>query len=190
MLAFASVLSAFSGLRRGLRVQSIGATFAAVGLLAGAAGCAASTQVDRQDGYDFSAVQSYAWVTDEPILIQFGEDQPNIRTKENEARVRAAIDRELAGRGMSLVPREEADVWVAFSVGTRQAYRLEGGDRTSLVTDSPSGKQTKGTLHVYLIDRAQENEVWHGSTSKWLKKTDDPDAIVNAAVGKVLAQYP
>ncbi|MCR9159552.1 MAG: DUF4136 domain-containing protein [Nannocystaceae bacterium] len=154
-------------------------------------GCASSAPVVEKDaGYDFGAVSSYAWVTDEPVLITFGKDQPNVRTKENEMRVRAAIERELEARGMEKVDPEAAQVMVAFSVGTRMRYRLEGGDRTSNFTEGPGAKQTEGTLNIYLLDRETDKEVWHGSTSKWLKKTDDPDAIVNEAVGKIMAQFP
>ena len=157
----------------------------------GLAGCASSTPVIEKDaGYDFAGVSTYAWVTDEPVLITFGDDQPNVRTKDNEMRIRAAIERELSARGMEKVEADGAEVIVAFSVGTRMRYRLEGGDRTSNFTDGPGNKQTQGTLNIYLLDRASDKEVWHGSTSKWLKKTDDPDAIINEAVGKIMAQFP
>lgn len=156
-----------------------------------ATGCASSTPVVEKDtSYDFAAISTYAWVTDEPVLITFGDDQPNVRTKDNEMRLRAAIERELAARGMEKVEADGATVLVAFSVGTRMRYRLEGGDRTSNFTDGPGSKQTQGTLNIYLLDRETDREVWHGSTSKWLKKTDDPDAIVNEAVGKIMARFP
>jgi hypothetical protein len=157
----------------------------------GVVGCASSAPVVEKDsGYDFAGVSTYAWVTDEPVLITFGDDQPNVRTKDNEMRIRAAIERELSARGMEKVEADGAEVIVAFSVGTRMRYRLEGGDRTSNFTDGPGNKQTQGTLNIYLLDRASDKEVWHGSTSKWLKKTDDPDAIINEAVGKIMAQFP
>ena len=157
----------------------------------GLGGCASSAPVvEKTEGYDFAAVSTFAWVTDEPVLITFGEDQPNVRTKENELRVRAAIERELAARGLEKVDAAEAGVLVAFSVGTRMRYRLEGGDRTSNFTEGPGDKQTRGTLNIYLLDRESDKEVWHGSVSRWLKKTDDPDAIVNDAVGKIMARFP
>ena len=154
-------------------------------------GCASSAAVVEKDGnYDFAAAQTYAWVTDEPVLITFGDDQPRVRTKENEMRIRAAIDRELESRGIAKVSADEATVLVAFSVGVDMRYRLEGGDRTSNFTDGPGSKQTKGTLNIYMLDRDTDAEVWHGSTSKWLKKTDDPEAIINEAVGTIMAKFP
>ena len=157
----------------------------------GPLGCAASApMVEKDDAYDFAAVATYAWVTDEPVLITFGEDQPNVRTKDNELRIRAAIERELSARGMEKVEADGAAVLVAFSVGTRMRYRLEGGDRTSNFTEGPGEKQTEGTLNIYLLDRATDKEVWHGSVTKWLDKSEDADAVVNEAVGKIMARFP
>ncbi len=174
-------------IRTALRVGLLGAALASAGLV----GCATSAPVVEKDaGFDFSAVQTYAWVTDEPVLITFGEDQPNIRTKENELRVRDAIERELSARGLEKVEAASADALVAFSVGTRMRYRLEGGDRTSNFTDGPGEKQTQGTLNIYLLDRETDREVWHGSMTRWLKKSDDPQVVINAAVANVMSQYP
>lgn len=163
------------------------------GLLFASAACAPAVQAERSATYDFASASTFAWITDDLVLIELGEPQPNVRTKDNELRVRAAVERELAARGMTKVPHDEAALLVSFSVGVRIRYRLEGGQGTANGINSvggPSEPQTKGTLNVYLIDRAQEHEVWHGSTSKWLRKSDDPDAVVNEAVAKIMSVYP
>lgn len=179
-----------NGTRDGWSRRSFSLAFAsgALGLLSA---CATSkVKTERDDAYDFNAPKTYAWVTDDLILIQFGKDQPRVRTRENELRVRAAIERELGSRGMTKVDKADADVLVAFSVGVRMRYRVEGGDSTSVWTETPGEKKTKGQLNFYMLDRATEREVWHGWTSKWLNATDDPDTIVNNAVAKILAAYP
>lgn len=153
--------------------------------------CAPGVQTERVTEYPLEQPHSYAWVTDEPVLIQLGEDQPNVRTPENETRLRAAIDRELQARGFTSAPRDEADLLVAFTVGTTMRYRLEGGAAGSSYGGvQPGTKQTKGTLNIYLVDRAAQSEVWHGWTSKWLSKSEDPDAVVNNAVAKIMAGFP
>lgn len=146
---------------------------------------------ERTPGFDLDSANTYAWVTEELVLIQFGDAQPNVRTKENELRVRAAIDRELAARGFTQVPHDDAAVLVSFSVGVRIRYRLEGGAGNAVTgAGGPGESQTQGTLNIYMLDRAKETEVWHGSISEWLSKADDPDAVVNAAVAKIMAAYP
>jgi len=166
----------------------------ALGLLMQAlvlAGCA-STQVRAERGPDFvlEDATTYAWLTEELVLIQFGEDQPNIRTKQNEILIREAIDRELLGLGLSSAPPEEADLLVAFSVGVRTRYRLEGGNGSAVTENGPGQTQTEGTLNVYLLDRIAQREVWHGWATKRLNAGEDAKAVIDTAVSQILAIYP
>lgn len=163
----------------------------ATGLLLAGPACAPKVHAERTPGYDLEAAKTYAWVTEELVLIELGEDQPNVRTKDNERHLRAAIDEELAARGFQQVPRDQAELLVAFSVGVRVRYRVEGvDDRSAVTATGPGEPQTKGTLNIYLLDRAQEKEVWHGWTSKWLHKGDDPAVVIDEAVSKIMAVYP
>lgn len=172
-------------------LRLLGAGLVAAGLLGSASACAPKVHAERTPGYDLESAKTYAWVTEELILIELGEDQPNVRTKDNERLLRAAIDDALAARGFQKVPREQAQLLVAFSVGVRVRYRVEGVDERSAVTATGPGEpQTKGTLNIYLLDRAQEQEVWHGWTSKWLTKGEDPKTVIDEAVGKIMAVYP
>jgi hypothetical protein len=162
-----------------------------VGLLLASAACAPAVQAERTASYDFTSATTYAWITEDLVLIELGEPQPTVRTKDNERRIRAAIERELAARGMTKVPHDQATLLVSFSVGVRIRYRLDGGEGTGMnALGSPSEPQTKGTLNIYILDRVQQHEVWHGSTSKWLQKSDDPDKVVNDAVAAIMAVYP
>lgn len=160
------------------------------GLLLLGTACAPKVYAERTPGFALESAQTYAWVTDDLVLIQMGADQPNIRTQDNEKRIRAAIEQELQSRGFSPAPREQAEVLVAFSVGVKIRYRLEGGDGTAVTTDGPGQAQTKGTLNIYLLDRAEAKEIWHGWVSKWLSKNDDPQAVINNAVSRIMTAYP
>lgn len=162
----------------------------AIAALAVAVGCAPKPRAERATEFPLESRTHYAWVTDEPVLIQLGDPQPTVRTEANELRLRAAIDAALAKRGFTAVPREEAEVLVAFSVGTAVRYRIEGSASGSIAGLEPGEKQTKGTLNIYLIDHTSRREVWHGWTSKWLAKGDDPDATVREAVDTVMSVFP
>lgn len=154
-------------------------------------GCAGSkVRAERYPGFELESAKTYAWITDELVLIQFGTDQPRVRTKENEQRIRDAVDRELVTRGFELVAPEEADVLVAFSVGLRTRYRLEGGPGTAISMDGPGETQTEGTLNIYLVDRIGDREVWHGWATKTLRSTDDPQTVIDHAVTRIMAVYP
>jgi len=175
--------------REHLRRRDVVALLGAAGVLL-AIGCASQVHHETAPGADLGAAKTYAWVTDEPGLISMGESQPNVRTPENEQRIRAAIDRALAQRGLEKVARDAADVHVSFSVGTRVRYRLEGGPDSWIASLTPGEKQTKGTLHIYVLHPGDEREVWHGWTSKWLDKSDDPDRVIGEAVARIMAKYP
>ncbi len=175
---------------RSLHRRTFAGLFAA-STLAVLAGCAmGNVHTERDATFDLSAGKTYAWVTEDKVLIKHGEDKPKVRTEANEDRIRAAVDRELSAQGLRKVGKAEADVLVAFSVGIRMRYRLEGGDMTSVLTEGPGSKQTEGTLNVYVFDGQTLREVWHGWTSKMLVTDDNPDTVINTAVGKIMAAYP
>lgn len=163
-------------------------------------GCAGKPHYEVTPGYDVATYATYAWATDELVMIGVEEidanappekaAQPNVRTEANERRLRAAIDAALAERGYTKAPRDQADLLVAFSVGTRVRYRLEGGPDSWIASQQPAETQTKGTLHIYLLHRADQKEAWHGWTSKWLNRGDDPDAVVRDAVTRIMAKLP
>ena len=153
-------------------------------------GCAAAVHHDVTACSDVAAMRTYAWITDDPVLIQLGDRQPAVRTQANEQRLRAAIDDALARRGFTRVAREDADLHVAFSVGTRTRYRLEGSSNSWVGGLVPGEKQTKGTLHIYLLQPDGGSEIWHGWTSQWLAKDDDADVVVHDAVTRIAKELP
>ncbi len=162
----------------------------ALAAVAAALGCAAKVKHETTPGYDLSSLKTYAWITEERVLIQFGESQPQVRTKENEERLRSAIDDALAARGLTPAPRDQADLLVAFSVGTHARYRLEGGTNSYIAGLEPGKPQTKGTLHIYLLHRSDEKEVWHGWSSKWLEESENPEQLIRDVVTRIMATYP
>lgn len=141
---------------------------------------------------NFSTYRSYAWVTDELTLIGAGMGDPRIRNEDNERRIRAEVDAALAAKGLEKVDREQADLIVAFVVGTREQLRLEGGGSTYsfLTTKDAQSTYYQGSLSIDLFDGASKRQVWHGWVSKPLEADDDPETIIKAAVTRILAQFP
>lgn len=148
---------------------------------------------EYDDKADFSAYGSYAWVTDELTLIGTGMGNPRIRNEDNERRIRAAVDSALASKGFEKVALDEADLVVAFVVGTREQLRLEGGGGSTyslLTTKDASSTYYQGSLSIDLFDGASRRQVWHGWVSKPLQAEDDPDTVINAAVARIMEQFP
>lgn len=154
-------------------------------------GCAKQlrAEVEHAEDVDFSQYQTYRWITDDLVLIQSGTGDDRIRNVDNERRIRAAIDRELAAKGLLEATGDDADLIVAFTLGTRVRYHIQGGNNYDIVTD-PAAAYTRGVLTIYLFDRAGGRQIWAARTQKDLEPGDNPDAVINTAVDVLLAKYP
>jgi Domain of unknown function (DUF4136) len=128
---------------------------------------------------DFSAIRTYAWLPPAPIVKNVAPDAVSNPTLSQEAlgpAIVAAVDRELAVRGLVLAPSDEADVHVAYfaalTVGFSQSYL---GEYYGYVTGwaspipqglAPSTSMTvyeKGTVLVDVVHRATNRAIWRGT---------------------------
>jgi hypothetical protein len=165
----------------------------ALSLIAPSIGCTKQLEAETEyvQDVDFSQYQTYRWITDDLVLIQAGVGDPAIRTLENERRIRAAVERELAKKGLRKVDGEDAQLIVAFTVGTKVRYKIQGGGSSDL--DLITGERaavTRGTLTLYLFDRSTQRQIWSAHTKKDLEPGTDPDAVVDAAVAVLLNELP
>jgi hypothetical protein len=148
-------------------------------------------KTEYAEDIDFSKYQTYRWITDDPVLIQAGSGDPAIRTLENEKRIRAAVDRGLAHEGLQKVDGADADLIIAFTVGTRVRYKLQGGGGQDLdLITGKSASVTRGQLTLYLFDQTTARQIWSAWTKKDLEPGSDPDAVINAAVTVLLQELP
>lgn len=156
------------------------------------AGCTHQLKAKSQyaEGTDFSKYQTYRWITDDLVMIQSGSGDPNIRTIENEKRIRAAVDRELAAKGLKKVDGDDAQLALAFTVGTKVHYKLSGAGGNDLDILSRGDSVTRGTLTLYMFDRTSGAQIWSAWTKKNLERGTDPDAVIDAAVSVLMNELP
>ena len=128
---------------------------------------------------DFTAIKTYAWLPPAPIVKNVAPDALSNPTLSQEAlgpHIVAAVDRQLAARGLTQTDRDSADVHVvyfaALTVGFHQTYL---GEYYGYVTGwaspiapgyTPSTSSTvfeKGTVIVDMVDRASNRAIWRGS---------------------------
>jgi hypothetical protein len=165
----------------------------ALALAAPMTGCSKQMRAETHyvEGTDFSKYQTYRWITDDLVLIQSGSGDPVIRTLENEKRIRAAVDRGLAEKGLQKVDSEDAQLIIAFTVGTKAHYKLQGGGSLDLdLITGDSASVTRGTLTLYLFDHATQRQIWSAWTKKNLEPGTDPDTVIDAAVAVLLSKLP
>ena len=170
-----------------LRILTIALLLAAPSI-----GCAKQMKAETEwaEGTDFSKYTTYRWITEDLVLIQSGSGDPNIRTTENETRIRAAVDKALEAKGLRKAEGEEAQLVVAFTVGTKLHYKISGAGGQDLDILGEGDSVTRGTLTLYLFDHATQKQIWSAWTSKDLERGTDPDTVINAAVGVLLNEFP
>lgn len=186
--------------RRGTSMLRAGLAVAVLGLLAA---CATTlpvrTDYDRQA--DFGRYHSFAWVSDNPLLVPVGgspEVSPMTRRH-----IVSAIETALESKGYTrTADRKDADFTVAYTVGTRDrididsypvAYR--GGwywRRSFWYYEVRTWTYQEGTLAIDIFDRASHQPVWHGHTSKRITASDraNPAPVIQEAVNAILAKFP
>ena len=157
------------------------------------AGCAKQLQAKTEFSADtnFAAYETYRWITDDLVLIQSGTGNEKVRNVENEQRIRAAVERELETKGLRKATGDEASLVLAFTVGTKVRYTIQGGGQMAFdLVAEDSSTRTRGTLTLYFFDRDTKAQVWQAWTSKDLEPGADPDMVTNAAVSVLLAEFP
>lgn len=168
--------------------------FAALVLLVSAplVGCnkPLTAETEYAQATDFAQYQTYRWVTDDLVLIQSGTGNEKIRNVDNEKRIRAAVERELEGKGLNKAAGEDAQLVIAFTVGTKVRYQIQGGTTALDVATGDAASVTQGVLTLYFFDHASEKQVWSAWTKKDLEPGSDPEAVINAAVSVLMSTFP
>jgi hypothetical protein len=152
---------------------------------------------------DFSRYKTYKWV---PIK---GADQPDALTAKQ---LTAAIDAELAKKGLAKTDADTADLYVGYqtAIGTEKEftsyntswgygggwgagwYGYGGGMGTTTSYGSTSTVYV-GQLDVSMYDPAQKELVWRGVATKTLDPKAKPEKKqknITKAVAKLLKNFP
>lgn len=151
-------------------------------------------------GADFSKFKTYKWVDIK------GADRPNDLVQ---GQIKAAIDAELAGKGLSKVDSDEADLYIGYqtAIGTEKQFNSYstgwgygpgwgGGWRGGMGSTTTSGTTSTiytGQLGLDMYETSTKNLVWRGTVSKTLDPKAKPEKQqknLKKAVAKLLKNYP
>jgi hypothetical protein len=137
---------------------------------------------------NFSAFRTYAWA-----------GGTNLADDLNHARIIAAVDRQLAAKGLARVDSTASpDVLVVYRVGMHQDLEINGYDnRWALPAGGPSWARIEqvpvGTLAVGIIDAKTRSMVYRAAATKDLTPGASPEKWekkINKAVEKMFKHYP
>jgi hypothetical protein len=162
---------------------------------------AQDVRYDYDKDKDFSKYKSYKWVSIK------GADQPDELTGK---RIMAAVDAELATKGLTKTDGETADVYIAYqtAIGTEKQFTSYntgwgygpgwgggwyGGGMSSTTTYTSTSTVYVGQLDLSMYDPASKQLVWRGVASKTLDPKANPEKKeknIGKAVKKLLKNYP
>jgi hypothetical protein len=159
---------------------------------------------DFDPSVDFDSYQSYAWISDSPMVVS-GE-RPVLLSPLLEQRIMRMIEANLTGKGYAISDDPEgADLIVSFTIGQHDridirsypsAYRGNwgwgrhywgyGGGHT--VTTN----YVEGALAIDFFDGAKKQPVWHGWATKDIfeQRTEDLGKEIKPVVDGILADFP
>jgi Domain of unknown function (DUF4136) len=156
----------------------------------------------------FSDYRTYKWVDLK------GADEPNQITQNQ---IKAAIDSELAAKGLTKTDSDDADLYVGMqtAIGTEKQFTsfssgwgagpgwgggwygprgaMYGGGMTSSTTTGSTSTIYIGQLGVDMYDSKNKDLVWRGRVSKTINpkaKPDKQEKNIKKAVAKLFKNYP
>ena len=162
---------------------------------------AQDVRYDYDKDKDFSKFKSYKWVSIK------GADQPDELTSK---RIMAAVDTELATKGLTKTDSDTADLYLAYqtAVGTEKQFTSYntgwgygpgwgagwyGGGMSSTTTYGSTSTVYVGQLDLSMYDPASKQLVWRGVASKTLDpkaKPEKKEKNIGKAVQKLLKNFP
>jgi len=177
------------------------------GALADAQNLKVKTDTDKSA--DFTAVRTYAWLPPAPVVRNVAPDAVSNPTLSQEAlgpAIVAAVDRELAARGLVQAAPEVADVRVAYfaalTVGFDSSYMGEyygyvtgwGSPIPAALAPSTSmAVYEKGTVLVDVVNRVSNRAIWRGTVVTRISQEHTLAKRVeriNDGAGRLFREFP
>jgi hypothetical protein len=167
-------------------------------------GCSgAEVSQDYKTSADFSGISSYAWASD----TQEKTGDMRVDNPLMDGRIRSAVERTLAARGLHETDRRQADVLVRYRFEIRSRIRSDDvrgmvelgygtyGRGGGIAIGSGANVQSydEGLLAVDLLRPRDEDLLWRGYATFRYSSHSKPEKIteqINEAVEKTLAQFP
>ena len=172
------------------RMTSITAVALAAVLALGAGSVLAQDiKTNYVPGTDFSKYKTYKWVEIE------GAQKPDDIV---DGQIKAAVDAALAGKGMTKVTGDTADMFVGYQIAINQERQWNAYGGGGLRWGGGMGTATSstiniGTLVLDMYDSAAKSLVWKGDATKTLNPSDNPEKNqerLNKAMAKLLKDFP
>jgi hypothetical protein len=178
-------------------------------LAASAAAQKLDIKTEKDDKANFKAFKTYAWYPPAPIVGNVAPDAVTNPTLSQEALgppIMAAVDRELASRGLVRGASDTADIMVSYfaalTVGFDSSYMGEyygyitGWGSPIPAAYAPSTSMSvyeKGTVLIDVVDRASKRAVWRGTVVTRISQEHTLEkrvARINDGAAQLFKKFP
>lgn len=146
-------------------------------------------QYNYVPGTDFSKYKTYTWV-----------EVPDHKYPDQilDGQIKAAIDSQLAQKGLAKTAGESADLYVTYQLAIDQQKQWNayggGGWRIGMGSATATSSNINiGTLVLDFYDAKAKQQVWTGHATKQLNPSKDPaknQKNLQKAMAKLLKNYP
>ena len=180
----------------------------------GLAACASTFEAsyDSDPSQDFTAYQTYGWISENPMIQGSTDRVPNPLLQ---PKIMAAVESGLDLKGYTRVDNPEtADFALSFTVGSREEIRVDSYPSTyagygrggypgwgggyygygygGMATSTQVRQTTKGMLGLDVFDVKTHRPVFHAVATKTISDSDRKkmDETIQAAVDAVLGAFP
>lgn len=159
--------------------------FAALLLLAGCSGISVSSDYDREA--DFSSYRTFGWMQ---------TDRPGMRNPAQnslmETRIKRTVAEQLQAMGYTMLDGGRPDIRIALHMNVQNKVEVEhyGYRRWRGPVRTEVHHYKEGTLVLDFVDAKLQQLVWRGWANSILGNPDRAEKQINAAVSKILAEYP
>lgn len=173
-----------------------------------AAGQKLEIETHEDSEADFSTIRTYAWLPPAPMVKNAPDEltNPTLSQEVLGPHIVAAVDRELARRGLTEVDQSAADVLVvyfaAMTVGVHSSYVGEyygyltgwGSPVPSALAPSTSVDiYEQGTVVVDMVQRTSNRAIWRGSVATRVhqqRKLEERIARINEGAERIFERFP
>ncbi|WP_076407905.1 DUF4136 domain-containing protein [Shewanella sp. UCD-KL12] len=160
------------------------------------------TSSDYDPAANFNDVKTYAWVAKKTQDTTYHLDGLM------DQRVRAAVDSQLAAKGITITDAAEADILVNYltkvdkkinvdtfntNYGYNPYYGSRWGYSGSMNTQTTVREYEVGTLILDMVNRETGKLIWRGSVADTIRDKNTPEErveVINKAISAMLVNYP
>jgi hypothetical protein len=121
-----------------------------------------------------------------------GEDPPNLNDKQNDQRIRRAIDSELKNKGYANNPSGPSNLMITFHIANNNQINPEkfGYHWWKGAGDQENKVYPRGTLVIDVINPKDHQVVWRGIDRDAIKSPDEDQRQISQAVRRIMNKFP